>query len=119
MRGINKVFLMGNLGGDPEAGVLSDGKVTSYFSVATNEKRPVGNGKFEDNTSWHNVKLFGPVAEIANKYLKKGSKVLVEGKINYYKKQNNDKFPSITYTNITGKAITLIDGPKKGTEIPF
>ena len=80
MRGLNSVQLLGNLGRDPEVKQVGDNKVAS-FSVAINENYKDKSGTLIERTEWLNVVAWGKLADIAEKYLKKGSKVLVEGKI--------------------------------------
>ena len=74
MAGVNKAIILGNLGRDPETRYSKDGKPITNFSVATSQKR--GDQEY---TEWHNVVCFGRVAEVAAEYLRKGSKVYVEG----------------------------------------
>ena len=77
---INKVILVGNVGQDPETQILPSGSAVCKLSVATPEKW-TKDGKAEEKTEWHRVKMFGKLAEIAQKFLSKGSKVYIEGKI--------------------------------------
>ena len=81
-RGINKVILIGNLGRDPETRYTQGGGPVTNFSVATSENwRDKGSGEQQERTEWHNVVCFGRLAEIAGEYLKKGSKVFIEGSL--------------------------------------
>lgn len=82
---INKVFLLGNLGQDPECRRLENGTAVCRFSLATSETYKDANGELKTETEWHNIILYRANAENAEKYLKKGSKVHVEGKIKYRK----------------------------------
>lgn len=82
---MNKAILLGNLGNDPEVKYTQSGSVVLSFSLATTE-----NYKGEKKTEWHRVTCFGKLAEICQKYLGKGSKVLVEGKIEYQKWQDRN-----------------------------
>jgi single-strand DNA-binding protein len=75
---INKVFLMGNLGREPEIKYLPDGTVVVNFSLATSEKRA---GK--EYTEWHRVAAFGKIAEVCSQHITKGTRVFVEGRIHY------------------------------------
>ena len=82
MAGVNKVILVGNLGKDPEVRHLENGAAVANFSVATTESYKDRNtGERRDQTEWHNVVLWRGLAEVAEKYLKKGSQVYIEGKI--------------------------------------
>jgi single-strand DNA-binding protein len=79
---VNKAILIGNLGSDPEVKTTSTGKQVASFSLATSERyKDKTTGETKSITDWHNVTLWGNIAEIAGKYLKKGSKIYLEGKI--------------------------------------
>ncbi|MFV2091226.1 MAG: single-stranded DNA-binding protein [Pseudomonadales bacterium] len=81
-RGINKVILIGNLGRDPETRYSQGGNPVTNFSVATSESwRDKQSGEQQERTEWHNVVCFSRLAEIAGEYLKKGSKVYIEGSL--------------------------------------
>ena len=81
MAGVNKVILVGNLGKDPEVRHLENGATVANFSLATTESYKDRNtGERRDQTEWHNVVLWRGLADIAEKYLKKGSPVYIEGK---------------------------------------
>ncbi len=121
-KSVNKIFILGHAGSDPEAMVTKNGKSMSSFSVATNEMYKNDKGVYEENTLWHKVKFFGTVADIANQYVKKGSRVFVEGKIDYNKFEPKEAGkPAVTYTSIIGNSLTLLSSPnkEKSVEIPF
>ena len=80
-RGVNKVILIGNLGGDPEVRYTPDGVAVANFSLATSENWKDRNGERQGRTEWHRLVLWRQLAEIAKEYLKKGSKVYIEGKL--------------------------------------
>ena len=81
-RGINKVILIGNLGRDPETRYAQNGSAVTNFSVATSESwRDRTTGENQERTEWHNVVCFARLAEIAGEYLRKGSKVYIEGSL--------------------------------------
>ena len=81
-RGINKVILIGNLGRDPETRYMQNGNAVTNFSVATSETwRDKASGDNQERTEWHNVVCFARLGEIAGEYLKKGSKVFIEGSL--------------------------------------
>lgn len=91
----NKVQLIGNLGNAPEVRNTESGKKLVRFSVATNEKYRNAKGEQVTETQWHNLIAWGAVADIAEKYLGKGSEVAVEGKLvnrNYTDKEGNKKY---------------------------
>ncbi len=81
MRTVNKVFLMGNLGADPDMRYSQQGKPRVKFNLATRHARKLEDGTWEESTDWHRVVVFGPKAEHCSKYLTKGSGVLVEGRL--------------------------------------
>lgn len=81
MSTLNKVILIGNLGQDPETKSFDNGKKVANFSLATSETFKNKDGEKTTKTEWHRVVLWSPLAEIAEKYLKKGSKAYIEGKI--------------------------------------
>lgn len=81
-RGINKVFLIGNLGDDPTIRTTASGINVANISMVTNEQhKNTQTGQIEETAQWHKVVLWGKTAEIAKKYLKKGSQLFIEGKI--------------------------------------
>jgi single-strand DNA-binding protein len=82
-RGVNKVILLGNLGNDPEVKYTQGGMAIATLSLATTYSRKDKEGNFQEKTEWHRVKLFGKTAEVAGEYLKKGSQVYIEGRIEY------------------------------------
>lgn len=91
----NKVQLIGNLGNNPEIKTLDGGKKMAKFSVATNEAYRNAKGEKITETQWHNLVAWGRVAEIAEKYLSKGSEVAIEGKLtnrSYNDKDGNKKY---------------------------
>ena len=80
-RGVNKVFLIGNLGADPDLRYTPNGAAVASFSVATTEGRKDKDGNWKDHTEWHRVVTWNKLAETAGEYLKKGSQVYIEGRI--------------------------------------
>ena len=78
---LNKVHLIGRLGRDPEVRYMPNGDAVCNFSLATSEKFTDKSGNKAENTSWHNIVIYRKLAEIAGQYLKKGSQVYLEGKI--------------------------------------
>lgn len=90
-RGVNKVILIGNLGQDPETRYTPSGSAVVNLSVATDESyKDRNSGQLVPKTEWHRVVLFGKVAEVASQYLRKGSKVYIEGKLQTRKWQGQD-----------------------------
>ncbi|MEM7432051.1 MAG: single-stranded DNA-binding protein [Pseudomonadota bacterium] len=90
-RGINKVIVVGNLGGDPETRYMPSGGAVTNLTVATNESwKDKQTGEQKERTEWHKVAMFGRLAEIAAEYLRKGSQVYIEGKLRTRKWQDRD-----------------------------
>ena len=113
MAGVNKVILVGNLGKDPEVRHLDNGRAVASFSIATSETYKNKSGERVTNTEWHNVVLWSPLAEIAEKYLKKGGKVYIEGKLtsrSYDDKDGNRKY----ITEVVGREMTLLGSRDSG-----
>ncbi|HUL95824.1 MAG TPA: single-stranded DNA-binding protein [Usitatibacter sp.] len=90
MASVNKVILVGNLGRDPETRYSPDGGAITNISVATTDKWKDKNGEMQEKTEWHRVAFFGKLAEIAGEYLKKGSQVYVEGRLQTRKWQDKE-----------------------------
>lgn len=89
----NKVSLIGNLGTDPEVKVFDSGKKKVRMALATSDNYRNTSGEKVEQTQWHNLVLWGKVADIAEKYLQKGSELAIEGKLTYrtYDDKNGDK----------------------------
>ncbi len=105
----NKVQLIGNLGNTPEIKMLETGKKMARFSVATNEIYRNANGEKITDTQWHNLVVWGKMADIAEKYLAKGREVLIEGKI--VNRSYNDKEGQKKYvTEIQVNELLLLGG---------
>ena len=80
-KGLNRVELIGNLGGDPEIKYIPNGTAVANMTIATPESRKNADGEWEDKTEWHRVVAFSKLAEVCKDYLHKGSKVYVEGRL--------------------------------------
>lgn len=87
---VNKVILIGNLGRDPEVRHLEGGVAVATFSLATNESYRDKNGDWQTNTEWHDIVLWRGLAERAEKQLKRGMQVYIEGKLTHRKYQDKD-----------------------------
>ena len=102
-RGVNKVILIGNLGADPEVKYLPNGNAVANVTIATTESwKDKQSGEQKDKTEWHRVVFFRRLAEIAGEYLKKGSQVYVEGKLQTRKwqdKNGNDRYTTEIIAN--------------------
>ncbi len=108
-RGINKVILIGNLGNDPEVRYAANGNAVATLSVATSEGwRDKESGERKERTEWHRVVLFSRLGEIAGEYLRKGSKVYIEGSLRTRKWQDRDGQDRYT-TEIVGNDLQMLD----------
>jgi len=111
MRGINKVILVGHLGRDPEVRYLEGGTSVANFSLATSDSYTNKNGERVDQTEWHNIVAWRKLAEIVEKYIKKGSFIYIEGKLrtrSWEDKEGNKKYT----TEIVADNLVMLD--KKG-----
>lgn len=117
---INKVTLIGNLGGDPEVRTLENGTLVGRFSVATNENYKDKDGNWQTQTEWHNVVVWRDLAE-RSKMLKKGHSVYVEGKISYRKYTDKEGVEK-NLTDIVANTFRLLEkreGSANGYENRF
>ena len=114
MAGVNKVILVGNLGRDPEVRTLDNGTKVARFSLATTESYKDRNtGERVDQTEWHNIVLWRGLAEIAERFLRKGNQIYVEGKLqtrSYEDKEGVTKYN----TDVVGLNMTMLGGPSGG-----
>ena len=111
---LNKVILIGNLGRDPEVRYLPSGDAVANFSIATSENWKDRNGQRQERTEWHNISMFGRLAEIAGQYLKKGSKVYIEGRIQSRKYTGKDGIERTAY-DIVANEMKMLDGRNSGS----
>lgn len=110
MTGVNKVILVGNLGRDPETKYLPSGDAVTNFSIATSESWQK-DGQKQERTEWHNIVCFKRLAEIASEYLRKGSKVYLEGQL---RTQSWDKDGQKHYrTEIVAREMQMLDGKQE------
>ncbi|MFO8067968.1 MAG: single-stranded DNA-binding protein [Bacteroidales bacterium] len=118
MAGVNKVILIGNLGKDPEIRSLESGVKVASFSIATSEVYKNKDGVKNEITEWHNIVLWRGLAELAEKYLIKGSQIYLEGRIRTRQWEDKDGIKRYT-TEIIGDNLTFLGKPKdndsKGT----
>lgn len=108
MKGLNKVLLLGNLGKDPEIVILEGNIKVAKFALATTEGYKDENGQTHSQTEWHNIVLWRGLAELAEKYLRKGSMIHLEGKNrtrSYEDKQGQKRY----VTEVVGEQIILLD----------
>jgi len=118
MAGVNKVILVGNLGKDPEVKYLDNGVAVANFSLATTEKYKNKEGEKVSQTEWHNIVLWRGLAEVAEKYLKKGASVYIEGKIKTRKWEDKDGNTRYN-TEILADNMTMLGGKKDSQENPI
>lgn len=118
MRGVNRVMLIGNLGKDPDLQYLEGNIAVAKFPLATTETFKDKNGSLVSQTEWHTVVLWRGLAELAQKYLHKGSLVFIEGRLrtrNWEDKDKNRRFS----TEIVGDNLVMLDKRKEnGTDMP-
>jgi single-strand DNA-binding protein len=116
-RGINKVILIGNLGKDPEVRYSPNGQAVANITLATSESwKDKTTGDKQEKTEWHRVVFFGKLAEIAGEYLKKGSQVYVEGRLQTRKWQDKDGADRYT-TEIVANEMQML-GSRSGQGAP-
>ncbi len=104
---INKVIILGNLGADPEVRSTAGGRSVATLRVATNERFQKKDGNWEDHTEWHNIVVWGKDADRCKSYLKKGSQILVEGKLqtrSWEDREGNKRYT----TEVVALAVTFV-----------
>ena len=110
---LNKAILIGNLGADPETRYTQDGTCVCNIRIATTERYKDRNGERQERTEWHRVVLWGKLGEIANQYLRKGSQVYIEGRIETRKwtdRDGNDRYT----TEIRASEMKMLGGRGEG-----
>lgn len=113
---INRVFVVGNLGRDPEIRVANSGTTIGSLSVATVESRKTQSG-WEDQTEWHRVTVFGKSAEFLRDYARKGTKISIEGRLQTRKWQDKDGKDQYT-TEIIANDVQIMDRPSENRAAP-
>jgi single-strand DNA-binding protein len=113
MASVNKVILVGNLGRDPEMRYMPSGDAIASFSVATTDTWKDKNGQKQERTEWHRISMFGKLAEIAGEYLKKGSSVYIEGRLQTRKWQDKEGNERQT-TEIVADRMQMLGGRSGG-----
>jgi single-strand DNA-binding protein len=113
-RGVNKVILIGNLGRDPEVRYMPSGSAVTNVTLATSDSwRDKQSGEQQERTEWHNIVFFNRLAEIAGEYLKKGSKVYIEGSLRTRKWQDKSGTDRYT-TEIVANEMQMLDSRSGG-----
>jgi single-strand DNA-binding protein len=113
-KGVNKVFLLGNVGKDPEIRTTAGGMNIATFSLATAERTKGQDGQWTDKTEWHNIVCFQRTAEIVRDYVKKGSQVFVEGRITNRSWDDKESGQKKYRTEILVNELTLLGKPGGG-----
>jgi single-strand DNA-binding protein len=114
-RGVNKVILIGNLGQDPEVRYMPNGQAVANVTIATSESwKDKNTGEQQEKTEWHRLVLFRRLGEIAGEYLKKGSKIYIEGKLQTRKWQDNTGQDRYT-TEIVVNELQMLDSKGQGS----
>ena len=117
-RGVNKVIIIGNLGQDPEVRFAPSGTAFANFTVATSETwKDKQSGEQKENTEWHRISIVGKLAEIASEYLKKGSKVYIEGKLQTRKwtnKEGQDQYTTEVVVDGFNGQMQMLDSRQQG-----
>lgn len=120
MSGINKAIVLGNLGKDPEVRFMPSGEAVANLTIATSESwKDKQTGEQKEKTEWHKVSIFGKLAEIAGEYLKKGSKVYVEGSLQTRKwtnQQGQDQYSTEIVLQGFGSKMEMLDGKPQGAQ---
>ncbi len=114
MSGINKVILIGNLGRDPEMRAMQNGNHVTNLSLATSDSFKNKEGEFETRTEWHQVVMFSRLAEVANQYLRKGSKAYIEGRLKTREWEADGAKRSTT--EIVANRLEMLDSKQKNLE---
>jgi single-strand DNA-binding protein len=113
-KGVNKVFLLGNVGKDPEIRSTAGGMTVASFSLATADRQKDAQGNWADKTEWHNIVCFQRTAEVVRDYVKKGSQLLVEGKIQTRSWDDKTSGEKKYKTEILCNELTLLGGKPGG-----
>jgi single-strand DNA-binding protein len=114
-RGVNKVILVGNLGRDPETRYMPSGSAVTNLRLATSEQwKDKTTGENQERTEWHSVAMFGRLAEVAAEYLRKGSKVYIEGKLRTRKWQDKTDGKDRYTTEIIADDMQMLDSKGGG-----
>ena len=111
---LNKAILIGRLGRDPEVRHMPNGEAVCNFSIATSETWTDQNGQKQERTEWHNITLYRRMAEVAGQYLKKGSLVYIEGRIQSRKYTGKDGIERTAY-EIIGSEMKMLGGKAEGS----
>lgn len=114
MRGVNKVILIGHLGKDPEVQTFEGGNMKCKFTLATTETFKDKSGQKQEQTEWHNVVMWGSLADIASKFLRKGTPVYLEGKIKSRSWDDAQSGQKKYITEIVADNMNMLGGKESG-----
>jgi single-strand DNA-binding protein len=117
-KSVNKVILLGNVGKDPEIRSTAGGTMVASFTLATSDRQKDAQGNWQDRTEWHNLKAFNRTAEIIRDYVKKGSKLYVEGKITTNSWDDKESGQKRYRTEIIVNDLSLLSGREDGGTSP-
>jgi single-strand DNA-binding protein len=109
-KSVNKVILIGNLGKDPEVKFTPSGVPVAKFSLATNERYKDKSGEWQDRTEWHNIVAWQRLAEIVGEYVKKGSKIYIEGRLQTSSWEDKQSGEKKYRTEIVAQDVVLLSG---------
>lgn len=119
MSSLNKVMLIGRLGQDPEIKVVSETLKVAEFSVATSDKyKDKSSGELKEVTEWHNVKVYNRLADIVEKYVKKGQLIFIEGK-NQTRSWEDESGKKNYRTEVVGLSMTMLGGKRDNESAPY
>jgi single-strand DNA-binding protein len=113
-KSVNKVILVGNLGKDPEVKYTPSGVAVAKFSLATNERYKDKSGEWQDRTEWHNIVVWQKLAEIVGEYVKKGSKIYIEGRLQTSSWEDKQSGEKKYRTEIIAHDLVLLGGRGEG-----
>lgn len=113
-RSVNKVTLLGNVGKDPEIRSTPGGTMVANLALATSDRQKDAQGNWQDHTEWHNLKAFNRTAEIVRDYVKKGSKLYIEGKITTNSWEDKETHQKRYRTEILVNELVLLSGREDG-----
>ena len=115
-KGVNKVFLLGRLGKDPEMRATAGGMTIANFTLATSDRTKDAQGNWQDHTEWHNLVAFQRTAEIVRDYCKKGSQIFIEGKIQTRSWEDKESGAKKYRTEIIVNDLVLLGGGQRDGE---
>lgn len=113
MKSLNRVELIGNVGKEPEVTYTTGGKAVAKFSLATNERFKDSAGEWQERAEWHNIVLWERLAEIVKEYVRKGSKLYIDGRLQTRSWDDKTSGQKKYMTEVTAREMILLDGKEK------